>query len=313
MPRINESGGLKAIFPDNAEKSTAQQSLSTAFTRKVGQIIHTRKNTALSLSIGTTTHAPDKKLSTRAVRHSASDNTGLSCSAGNPANQASPQKQAMYQRYERAAQHLTDVTSMQRFKKDLFMGYGAGNISAAQFSKLSSKVTSAVFRLVRQGQGATLSLRVLEPLVGDDKAREIMKNVDTQQVTRLNAIKWGAVQNPGQLYQTLSDKSHKLNSFREAIDFKRELLVRTTAKELPPNKFQKLHTDALVPALKKLSQKPEQARQMTYKRLELLVGSSQATEILKMCRRALQKSDQQLSRSLENLPAPPTDDTPPTK
>ena len=312
MPRINGSGGLKAIFPDNAGKSTAQQSLSTAFTRKVGQIIHPRKNTVLSLSTGKTTHAPDKKLSTRAVRHSASDNTGLSCSAGNPANQASPQKQAMYQRYERASQHLTDLTSIQRFKKDLFMGYSAGNLNAALFSKLSSKITSAVFRLVRQGR-ATLSLRVLEPLVGADKAREIMKNVDTQQVARLNALKWGAVQNPGQLYQTLSDKSHKLNTFREAIDFKRELLARTTAKELPPNKFQKLHTDALVPALKKLSQKPEQAKQMTYKRLELLVGSSQATEILKMCRRVLQKSDQQLTRSLENLPAPPTNDTPPTK
>lgn len=187
MARINGPGGLKTIFSNNAEKaekSTAQQSLSTAFSRKVGQVIHPRENTALSLSTGNTTHAPDKNLSTRVISHSASGNTGFSCFAGNPANQASPQKQAMHQRYERASQHLTDLTSIQRFKKDLFMGYSAGNLNAALFSKLSSKITSAVFRLVRQGR-ATLSLQVLEPLVGADKAREIMKNVIHQTLWNL--------------------------------------------------------------------------------------------------------------------------------
>lgn len=297
MTRVNGVGGLKAIFFDT-KKSIAQKSLLTAFARKVAQITHPKKHTVSSLSTDKT--IPNKKLPTRAISPHTLNNTKL----------PPPQKQSVYQNYERISQQLTDLTSIQRFKKDLLIGYSAGNLNGVQFSKLSGKVTSAVFKLVRQGQVANLSLQVLRPLVGDDKAKEVMKSVDTQQTTRLNTLKWGAAQNSQKLYQTLSDKSHKLNTFREAIDFKKELLARTAAKELPSDKFQKLHTDALVPALKKLSQKPEQAKQMTYKRLELLVGNSQAANISQMCKKVLQKSDQQLLRNLKNLPAPP-DGTPP--
>ena len=309
MAKVNGVGSLKALYA-NAKESISPKSLLKAFNRKISQITHPTKQPILSVSTDKTPPTPDKTIPNRAVNHHTPNNTKLPPPPGNPANPASAQKQAVYQNYERASQQLTDLNSIQHFKKDLLMGYGAGNLNDAQFSQLSGKVTAALFRLVRQGQVANLSLTVLTPLVGDDKAREIMKDVDTQLTTRLNTLRWGAAQHPSTLYENLANKGQQLSTLRDAIAFKRELLARTGSKELSSDKFQKLHINALVPALKKMAQKPEQAKQMTYKRLDLLVASTQAREILATCRKTLQKADQQLIRSLENLPAPPTDSPP---
>ncbi|WP_211829326.1 hypothetical protein [Kistimonas asteriae] len=309
MAKVNGVGSLKALY-SNAKESVSPKSLLKALNRKISQITHPTKQPVLSLSTDKTPPTPDKTLPTRTVSHHTPNNTTLSRPPGNPANPASAQKQAVYQNYERASQQLTDLNSIQRFKKDLLMGYGAGNLNDAQFSQLSGKVTSALFRLVRQGQVANLSLTLLTPLVGDDKAREIMKDVDTQLTTRLNTLRCGAAQHPNTLYENLSNKGKQLSTLRDAIAFKRELLARTGSKELSSDKFQKLHINALIPALKKLAQKPEQAKQMTYKRLSLLVGGFQATEILKICRSTLLKADMQLLKSLKNIPDPPTH-TPP--
>ncbi len=286
MSKVNGVGNLKAIF-SNAKESISPKSLFKAFNRKVNQITHPSKQAVLSLSTDKFPRTPEKTLPSRVVSHHTSNNTKLSHPAGKP---ASTQKQAVYDNYERASQQLTDLASIQRYKKDLLMGYSAGNLNGSQFSKLSGKVTSALFRLVRQGQVANLSLTVLTPLVGDDKAKEIMKDVDTQLTTRLNTLRWGAAQHPNTLYENLSNKGQQLSTLRDAIAFKRELLARTGSKELSSGNFQKLHINALVPALKKMAQKPEQAKQMTYKRLDLLVGSTQAREILATCRKTLQKS-----------------------
>ena len=309
MAKVNGVGSLKALYA-NAKESISPKSLLKAFNRKISQITHPTKQPVLSLSTDKTPPTPDKTLPTRAVSHHTPNNTKLPRPPGNLANPASAQKQAVYQNYERASQQLTNLNSIQHFKKDLLMGYSAGNLNGTQFSQLSGKVTSALFRLVRQGHIANLSLHTLTPLVGDDKAKEIMKNVDAQLTTRLNTLKWGAVQQPNTLYENLSKKGQQLNTLRDAMAFKQELMARIGSKELSSDKFEKLHTNALFPALKKLAQEPEQARQMNYKNLNLLVGGTRAREILATCRKTRQKADQQIIRSLQNLPSPPTDKHP---
>ena len=144
MKEVNGASNRKAIYP-SAKKSISPKSLLKAFTRKISQITHPTKQPVLSLSTDTPPATPDKKLPTRAVSHHTPNNTKLSRPPGNPANPVVAQKQAVYHNYERASQQLTDLNSIQRFKKDLLMGYGAGNLNNDQFSQLSGKVTSALF------------------------------------------------------------------------------------------------------------------------------------------------------------------------
>ncbi|MCK5893134.1 MAG: hypothetical protein KAG53_01730 [Endozoicomonadaceae bacterium] len=247
---------------------------------------------------------PTKTMSNRTVNKQTSNST-LSLSQASLTHPASSKMNAIYKNYEKASQGLSDLHSIQTFKKDILTGYSVGNLNDSQYSTLSTKVTASLFKLVRQGKIQNLSMTVLTPLVGKDKAKELMTDVDAQLKNKLHATQWGAAQNPQKLLQSLSQKGGNLNSVSDAINFKREILSRVSAKELPLEKGNNLLQSYLPTALKKLAKKPDSARRLNDSLLKKLVDHQTASSLSRTCRLTLQTNDQKMMNQLEKAPLPP--------
>lgn len=304
MSKINT---LMNIFRtnNNDRKNTAKKSLLTAFTNCHSRTVKRQEHNVTSAFPLKKLAVPTKKISSCTVRKQTPDSKNyLHRAPVSP--QTSSKTNPIYQRYEKASQGLSDLHSIQSFKKDILMGYSAGSLNDSQYSTLSGKVTASVFKLVRQGNIQNLSMTILTPLVGKDKAKEIMNNVDTQLKTKLNTLQWGATQNSQKLHESLSQKGKNLNTVPDAINFKREVLSRVSAKELSLEKAKDLLQSCLPSALNKLAQKPDSAKQLNPSLLKNLVSSQQAQKISTTCNMTLQKNDQAIMAQMETAPLPPT-------
>ncbi|MDP0561616.1 MAG: hypothetical protein QS721_04490 [Candidatus Endonucleobacter sp. (ex Gigantidas childressi)] len=97
---------------------------------------------------------------------------------GSPINNAT-----LFKKYENASQNLPDLKSIIYFKKDLYSARSSHKIDDAQFTKLSGKVATALFKLARNPGTGLMPRQTIITLVGSNKASEILA---TNQKTNQN-------------------------------------------------------------------------------------------------------------------------------